>query len=92
MMDHIPYRRLLRANGYALKDLAEKCGVSEVTAGRWLLWLTYRNTDGRAPPLTKIVDIMDMCHSSDYTKGQVWAHICTGFLSGHLPKKDARGD
>ena len=91
MMDHIPYRRLLRANGYTLKDLAEKCGVSVPTAGRWLLWLTYRNA-GIAPPLMKLAEIMDMCHSSDYTKGQIWAHVCTGHLSGHLPKKDARGD
>ena len=91
MMDHIPYRRSLRANGYTLKDLAGKCGVSVATAGRWLLWLTYRNT-GIAPPLTRVVEIMDMCHTTDYTKGQIWEHICTGQLSGHSPRKDARGD
>lgn len=91
MIDHIPYRRLLRANGYTLKDLAERCGVSVPTAGRWLLWLTYRNA-GIAPPLSQLADIMDMCASEDYNKGQIWAHVCTGRLDGHLPRKDARGD
>ena len=91
MMDHIPYRRLLRANGYTLKDLAEKCGVSVPTAGRWLLWLTYRNT-GIAPPLVQVAEIMRMCQSDEYDFGKIWAHVCTGRIDGHLPNKDARGD
>lgn len=91
MLDHIPYRRLLRSNGFTLKDLAERCGVSVPTAGRWLVWLTYRNA-GTAPPLTQVATIMEMCRSDDYTYGQIWAHVCTGKLDGHLPRKDARGD
>ena len=91
MLDHVPYRRLLRSNGFTLKDLAERCGVSVPTAGRWIVWLTYRNA-GTPPPLTQVATIMEMCRSDDYTYGQVWAHVCTGTLDGHLPRRTARGD
>ena len=91
MLDHIPYRRLLRSNGFTLKDLAERCGVSVPTAGRWIVWLTYRNA-GTPPPLTQVATIMEMCQSDDYNYGEIWAHVCTGTLDGHLPNRSARGD
>lgn len=91
MLDHVPYRRLLRSNGFTLKDLAERCGVSVPTAGRWMVWLTYRNA-GTPPPLTQVAAIMEMCQSDDYNYGEIWAHVCTGTLNGHLPNRNARGD
>ena len=90
-MDHLPYRKLLQQNGYTLRDLAKEAGVSTATASRWLIWLTYRGKyGGIAPPIVRLIPVIEMCATDEVPPNEIWAHICTGFRDGHLPSKDAR--
>ena len=92
-MDHLPYRKLLQQNGYTLRDLAEAAGVSTATASRWLIWLTDRGEyGGIAPPIVRLIPVIEMCATDEVSRNQIWAHICTGHRDGHLPSKDARDE
>lgn len=82
MTTHLPWRHLLRDNGYSLADLAERAQVTPATASRWLQWCTYRDR-GFAPPLTKCSLLMEMCRSDKFSQGQLWAHLLTGDTNGH---------
>ncbi len=93
MADHLPYRKLLQQNGYTLRDLAEAAGVSIPTASRWLIWLTYRGAyGGIAPPIMRLMPVIEMCTTDEVTANQIWAHICTGYRDGHVPTKAARDE